>query len=66
MLQWYVRVFMEDGSWNACVSVADTDRMAEYVAVKGYRDDGYEVDFAEAELFNTFEHGDPRDYEIFS
>ena len=65
-MHWYVKVFMEDGDWYACVAEAKTPRMAEYLACKHYRDDGHEVEFASAEIFNTFEHGDQSDYEILT
>lgn len=62
-MQFLVSVDTEDGTYR-CVVVASNEFYAEKKAMKFYEDDGAEVYGADAEMFNTFEHGDPSDYEV--
>lgn len=57
---------MQDGDWYACVVDASTARAAELVARRWYQNEDYDVEAVEAEMFNTFEHGDVSDYEILT
>lgn len=57
---------MHDGDWYACVVDANTAGVAELVARRWYQNEDYDVESVQAELFNTFEHGDPGDYEILT
>lgn len=65
-MHFYTRVYMHDGDWYACVVDTSNTGAAEYIARKDYQHQGYDVESVEAELFNTFEHGDPQDYEILT
>lgn len=66
-MHWYCRVYDEEGEWTAYCIWAPT----EYRAIKrlgNYINDveGYVAESIEAEMWNTFEHGDINDYEVLS
>lgn len=61
-MHWYVRCYDENEEWTACVVHSNSPHTAEKIALDWYEDAVY----AEAEMFNTFEHGDPNNYEILS
>lgn len=58
-----VRVETDNGTYN-CVAVANSEFSAEHKATDYYRGDGEEVWHAQAEMFNSFEHGDINNYNI--
>lgn len=53
----------EDGAYR-CVVDTTHSASAERYARKYYQEEGFTVESAEAEMFNTFEHGDIRDYVV--
>ncbi|CAB4134462.1 hypothetical protein UFOVP273_81 [uncultured Caudovirales phage] len=62
---WFlVTVEMQDGDSYRCVADASSTYYAEKAAIQHYKNDGHYVDNAEAEMFNTFEHGDISDYTV--
>lgn len=62
MYTFYVTVETEDGDYHYAVN-AGSSYAAENKAKRYAAKDGEVVLDAQAELFNTFEHGDPDDYE---
>lgn len=62
-MHFFVNVETDDGDYR-CVVCASSEYYAERKAVRYYKDEGEEVHSAQAEMFNTFEHGDINDYEI--
>jgi hypothetical protein len=64
-MYFYVTVETEDGDYYV-VANAGNEYYAEKLAKKYYQEDGEIVLSAQAEMFNTFEHGDYKDYEILT
>ena len=60
---WLVTVFTEDGEHYRCVAQCSSESQACFMARRFYRAEGEVVEECEAEMFNTFQHGDTRDYE---
>lgn len=61
-----VSVETEDNGTFYCVVETNSMNAAERIALRHYKDEGEVVESAEAEMFNSFEHGDPEDYDILS
>lgn len=61
---WLVKVYIDDGTHYICVARASSEAQAEYLARRFYQNEGEIVECAEAEMFNSFEHGDTRSYEL--
>ena len=61
---WLVKVYIDDGTHYTCVARAVSEAQAEFLARKYYRNEGEVVESTEAEMFNSFEHGDTRSYEL--
>jgi hypothetical protein len=61
---WFVRVYTSDDEWINIVANANAEADAEFLARTYAIDEGHQVYDARAEVFNSFEHGDPQDYEI--
>lgn len=62
-MHFYVAVDTDSGTYY-CVACAGSEFYAEKKAMSHYREEGEEVYSAEAQMFNTYEHGDITDYEI--
>lgn len=65
-MHFLVNVEVEDEGTYRCVVNSGSEFHAARVARKYYSDDGYVVNHVEAEMFNTYEHGDPEDYNILT
>lgn len=63
---WLCTVWVDGGEYYRCVAKAGNDYYATKLAREHYRQEGEIVVDVEAEMFNSFEHGDPGDYEIVS
>jgi hypothetical protein len=63
-MYWFCRVYTDDGDHYNCVAHATNEFAAAKAARSFYKDEGEIVVDVEAEMFNSFEHGDPNDYEI--
>jgi len=61
---WLVKVYTEDGEHYNCVANTGSEAHAELLARKHYQREGEVVELCEAQMFDTYEHGDPEDYEI--
>ena len=57
-----VQVETEDNGTFTCVANSTSEYYAEKAARNYYREEGEIVAEVTAEMFNSFEHGDPRDY----
>lgn len=67
-MYWLVSVYDEDGHTN-CAVHASSEKQACFKAFKHFRADGMKdlsLDDVEAREFNTFDDGDPRDYELIT
>lgn len=65
-MYFYVTVVTE-GSGTYYLAVYEQDMYwAEQKAIKYLQEEGELIEYAEAVEFDTFEHGDPSDYEILS
>lgn len=63
-MHFLVTTHLKSGDYINCVVWANSIYRAEKKAVLFWADEGEDVHYAEAELFDTFEHGDITDYEI--
>lgn len=61
---WLVKVYVDGGEHYNCVAEAGSEYYAEKKARTHYKEEGEFVVDVEAEMFDTFAHGDPDDYEI--
>lgn len=63
-MYWFCKVYVDGGEHYNCVANAGNEFWAAKNARKYYQEEGEFVVDVETEMFNTFEHGDPNDYEI--
>lgn len=63
-MYWFCKVYVDGGEHYNCVAHATNEFAAAKAARFFYKDEGEIVVNVEAEMFNSFEHGDPSDYEI--
>jgi hypothetical protein len=63
-MYWFCKVYVDGGEHYNCVASAGNDYWAAKNARKYYQNEGEFVTDVEAEMFNSFEHGDPTDYTI--
>ena len=61
---WFVKVYVDGGEHYNCAVSASSEYYAEKKARAHYHEEGEFVVDVEAEMFDTFTHGDPEDYEI--
>ena len=66
-MHWYCRVYDKEGEWTAWCMWAPSEyrairRLGNYISDV----EGYVAESIEAEMWNTFEHGDINDYEVLS
>lgn len=63
-MYWFCKVYVDGGEHYNCVASAGSEFYAARLARTHYTNEGEFVVDVEAEMFNSFEHGDPNDYEI--
>lgn len=61
---WLCTVWVDGDEYYRCAVRAGNDYYASKLAREHYKREGEFV--VETEMFDTFEHGDPEDYEIVS
>ena len=60
----FCKVYVDGGEHYNCAVSSGSEFHAARVARKHYEDEGENVLEVEAEMFNTFEHGDYQDYDV--
>ena len=61
---WFCKVYVDGGEHYNCVASAGSEFTAAKAARVHYKREGEIVTDVEAEMFNSFEHGDPEDYTV--
>lgn len=61
---WLCTVWVDGGEYYRCAVRSGSEYHAAKLARDYYKSEGEFVVETEAEMFDTFEHGDPEDYQI--